>query len=61
MVPGGMDCESCENHAAAYEVVFTDRRGQSETFNVCWICMAQARRGPRPPAVAVLPTGGDAA
>lgn len=48
----GLPCESCEGHVAAYVVTFDRPR---VTFKVCWICMTAARRGARPPAVAVLP------
>lgn len=47
----GMNCESCEKHVAAYWVDFP-RTGDS--FAVCWICMVDARRGPRPPSVTMM-------
>jgi hypothetical protein len=48
----GPKCESCGYHVAAYLVTY---HREVEPFAVCWICMADARHGPRPPAVAVLP------
>jgi hypothetical protein len=45
-------CESCGHHAAAYWLDFT--RLGLESFAVCWICMADARHGPRQPFVTAM-------
>jgi hypothetical protein len=52
----GIACESCGNHVAAYWIDF--HRSGVESFAVCWICMVDARRGPRPPAVTMMTAGG---